>query len=308
MFFVCGCPKSGTTWVQAMLDRHPQISCAGESQLVTILRKFSWLIDDHNQFQRRRNAAIFGEVPGLAAFPEIDLADERWLYDALVSRLLEKTLRKPGVRAVGDKTPNVAENLAWFHERLPHAKFIHVIRDARDVAVSGWHHLRRASNEADLAEKVVFREYALLIAQLWRDIVGGARAAAVSMPGHYLEIRYEDLHGDADRTLARMLHFFEVDSNAETRRTCINDTRFEALTGGRAAGQEDPRAFLRKGIAGDWRNCFDDTLNGEFLAIAGSLMADLGYDTRQSAPHAVRLDGVEPMAAADPVIRRVGVP
>ena len=33
-------------------------------------------------------------------------------------------------------------------------------------------------------------------------------------------------------------------------------TSFAALSGGRPAGQADPRSFFRKGVAGDWRNVF----------------------------------------------------
>jgi hypothetical protein len=31
-FFVIGMPKSGTTWLQLLLDAHPEIQCHGESQ------------------------------------------------------------------------------------------------------------------------------------------------------------------------------------------------------------------------------------------------------------------------------------
>src|ERR1700722_1873858 len=30
LFFVGGAPRSGTTWLQALLDSHPEISCRGE--------------------------------------------------------------------------------------------------------------------------------------------------------------------------------------------------------------------------------------------------------------------------------------
>src|SRR5258708_386135 len=141
MFFVFGCPKSGTTWVQGLLDRHPEASGAG---------------------QRRRNTTIFGDIVGYAPFPEIAAEDERWLYEMLVARMLEKSASKPGVRLVGDKTPNLVEHLAWFAAMVPQARFIHVIRDARDVAVSGWHHLHRTATAAELRQLAAFREYALL--------------------------------------------------------------------------------------------------------------------------------------------------
>ncbi len=29
LFFICGALKSGTTWLQLMLDAHPEIACRG---------------------------------------------------------------------------------------------------------------------------------------------------------------------------------------------------------------------------------------------------------------------------------------
>ena len=37
LFFVAGAQKSGTTWVQRMLDAHPEILCAGEGHFMDAL-------------------------------------------------------------------------------------------------------------------------------------------------------------------------------------------------------------------------------------------------------------------------------
>ena len=34
LFFVGGAPRSGTTWMQHMLDAHPDISCRGEGHFL----------------------------------------------------------------------------------------------------------------------------------------------------------------------------------------------------------------------------------------------------------------------------------
>ena len=34
LLFVCGAPKSGTTWLQRVLDAHPQIQCSGEGHFI----------------------------------------------------------------------------------------------------------------------------------------------------------------------------------------------------------------------------------------------------------------------------------
>lgn len=277
MFFVCGCPKSGTTWVQLLLDRHPEVTCAGESHLVVLLKKFSALIEDHNLHQRRRNTEIFGDVLGYTPFPEIDIDDECWLYEGLVARMLAKASRKPGVRAVGDKTPDIAEHLSWFPRAVPNARFIHVIRDARDVAVSSWHHLHRTGSEDGLRQLSAFAEFAVLSVQLWQTVIQRARAAAPALGARYLEVRYEDLHADPDAGLDRLLRFLDVPSDPAVRRACIEQASFGTVSGGRAAGQEDRAAFLRKGVPGDWHGWFDAALNQAVLAQVGPLLSELGY-------------------------------
>ncbi len=37
IFFVVGCQKSGTTWVQHLLDGHPNVACHGEGHFTDLL-------------------------------------------------------------------------------------------------------------------------------------------------------------------------------------------------------------------------------------------------------------------------------
>ena len=66
------------------------------------------------------------------------------------------------IRAIGDKTPEHAGYLPLLSHLYPEAKVIHVIRDGRDAAVSGWAHLKRDAEEGQFAG---FHEYAAYFAQ-----------------------------------------------------------------------------------------------------------------------------------------------
>src|SRR3546814_9388642 len=46
-FIVTGVTKSGTTWLQRMLDSHPEIACGGESKLNVLDRKSQRLNSHH---------------------------------------------------------------------------------------------------------------------------------------------------------------------------------------------------------------------------------------------------------------------
>ena len=46
IFFIGGTAKSGTTWVQLLLDAHPEVSCNGEGHFLDNLKpalKWPWI-------------------------------------------------------------------------------------------------------------------------------------------------------------------------------------------------------------------------------------------------------------------------
>ena len=52
---------------------------------------------------------------------------------------------------------------------------------------------------------------------------------------------------------------------------------FQRFSGGRLRGDEDRASHFRKGVAGDWRDHFDEEAVRSFEAQAGGLLRDLGY-------------------------------
>src|ERR1700735_4204914 len=65
LFFVGGAPKSGTTWLQILLDQHPAISCSGEGHFPTALipRLFS-AASEYNRHIAWKNETVFSEMAG----------------------------------------------------------------------------------------------------------------------------------------------------------------------------------------------------------------------------------------------------
>lgn len=91
-------------------------------------------------------------------------------------------------------------------------------------------------------------------------------------------LRYEDFAHDNDRFLRDLLDFLEVDlTEGELVELAANHS-FSRRAGGRAAGISDDRHHYRKGVEGDWINHFDDEVSAHFDAVAGSIVADLGYE------------------------------
>jgi hypothetical protein len=271
VFFVIGCQKSGTTWVEQLLDHHPRLCCRGEGHISDVAGPLlEHAVKVYNE-QNRTNQVLK---------PVDLLALARSLADRILGRYLSRCDDPVAILAIGDRTPEGAIGMPALTALYPRARFIHVIRDGRDAAVSGWAQVRRVGSN-DRFDSLA--DYARFFADRhWVPYVTRARAAAGRLGERYHEVRYENLHADPAGETRCMFRFLGVSADDVTVRSCVQQASFRALTG-REPGVEDPDSHYRKGIVGDWRNHFDDETLRQFEAVAGPLLAELGY-VRPSAP------------------------
>ncbi len=272
IFFILGCQKSGTTWVQHLLDAHPSIACSGEGHITDlILPLLKQSFEAYEERQRRRPRGL--EV----MFSPEDLAG---VIKILSDRLLAQYLREKGgsnrVLAIGDKTPENAIAMGLLNDMYPAAKFVHVIRDGRDAAVSGWAHVRRQGGSEQFTSFGAYAEY--FAEYHWVPYITCAREAGKGFPERYLEVRYENLHDNPAREVQRLLDFLEIDTSGEAITRCLEGGSFEKLSGGRARGEEDTSSFFRKGVVGEWKLEFDEVALEGFEKHAGTLLDELGYE------------------------------
>ncbi|MEC8247446.1 MAG: hypothetical protein VX019_05235 [Pseudomonadota bacterium] len=60
LFLVVGAPKSGTAWVQLMLNGHAAIDCAGEGHFTDwLLEVVCGLLAKHNEWKALNNAFVY---------------------------------------------------------------------------------------------------------------------------------------------------------------------------------------------------------------------------------------------------------
>src|SRR3546814_13432998 len=83
---------------------------------------------------------------------------------------------------------------------------------------------------------------------------------------------------DAAGEMQRLFRWFGCDASEATVAAVVGRNAFAVASGGRQPGEADPQSFLRKGIAGDWKNHFDDECNRIYCSIAGGALADAGYE------------------------------
>ena len=272
LFFVVGVPKSGTTWLQHVLNGHPNIYCGGESHFTNELAPLlQHAVEDYN----KRIAQIHTRKTDYPQFTNENLIH---LFITAIGLLYANCVDDPDVECIGDKTPDHMEAMPLLAQLFPSARFVHIIRDGRDMTVSAWFHSLRKHGEAFRQQHPELRSFAEVSSKIWASVVPQARAYGRSCPDRYYELRYEDLHGSPEAVIEGMLRFLKVDSSPSAVERCREAGSFERLSQGRIRGQEDQSAFYRKGIIGDWQNHFDQDCLNAFTRQAGHLLHELGYE------------------------------
>lgn len=291
--YIVGSPRSGTTWLQRMLGGHPAIASPQETELLNgyiapLLAEWSrQLPTSGSNWQRMRHKGL------PAVLTETDFeADLARLVESVYRSILEQ---KPGATILLEKTLNYSLYLDVVTRLVPHARFIHILRDGRDVTASL---VRASSGWGDWwAPRQTFDA-----ATVWRQYVEAARCA-VDAPGGYLELRYEDLLSErgpqllrhalnfcgalTDETLASSLYEMQASGESSSPSGGI-------VWGGEVAARlgrepDEPDGFRGPGIAGNWRSALSPLDQRTVDYVVGDLLVALGYAADRRWPRGRQL-------------------
>ena len=211
--FLVGFGRSGTKLLRAILAGHPRIVIGNvETNFLP-----SWIMnwgnygdlsnrDNFDRFyakvieqpyfvyRRERSAAITADA-WYATIVEFSAAG---VFEALIRHdcgvLYDHEI------IWGDKSPNNTRYVGLLKEAFPRAKFVHIVRDVRDVALSSvraW-----GSNP-------------IRVAQRWADSVLEPGKQATSFAGDLLEIRYEDLTNMPEMAIQNICGFLGIEYYVE---------------------------------------------------------------------------------------------
>jgi Sulfotransferase family len=280
LVFVVGCPRSGTTWVQRLLASHPRVQTGQESDLFDMYigpQLRAW------QHELQVDSSGRGGV-GLGCY-FTDSEFRATLKDYML-RLLE-----PMVGGLDhdelflEKTPSHVLYVPEIHALLPKARFINVLRDARDTVAS----IMSASRGWGSAWAP---RQAARAATMWVQHVTAGCEATRMLPSELMtHVRYEDLHADGPVVLARLFGWLGLDwSEADVHDVLVRNSPDAARAGrgtpiplgGHFAATHgptvtEPHGFVRQARAGTWRS---DLQFGDKVAIwrvARTTMASVGY-------------------------------
>ncbi|MFL5798497.1 MAG: sulfotransferase family protein [Actinomycetota bacterium] len=278
--FVVGEARSGTTLLRVMLDAHPELAIPPESYFVSGLFRFRSRYERGGAFDLPRFAADLG---GLHKFRDWDLPagalaaafGEPMPGGAYVDaiRLLYRTYAEVHDKPrYGDKTPGYVTRMGLLAGLFPEARFVHIVRDVRSVALS----------LVEMPEEWGTRTVPEGAAR-WRHRVGRGHAEGLALgPERYLEVRYEDLVTDSERELRRVLEFLVLPWDEAVLRYAERGLS-RVPQGSRGIHGNVARAPT---TTRDWRRQMSPEDLEVVEAVAGDLLAQMGYQRAVEQPGA----------------------
>lgn len=283
---VVGSPRSGTTLLRLMLDANSELAIPPETGFLTLGET---LPGKGEQLRENFYGAIvhYGEpTPSWADF-EISKEDFWSALNEITPFSVSQGYRtfyrlyatRRGKPRWGDKTPIYCKHLKTIRRVLPETRFIHIIRDGRDAALS----LRKMwfSPGWEIETQATY----------WRDCIVSARRAGIGHPD-YMEVRYEDLVLNPRETLERvcahvnltyedaMLNYYEraVDRLKEHKGRSLPDGTIVLTQEQRLKQQQRVAKPLDPTCVFAWKRTMDEEERRKFQRIAGDLLEEFGYE------------------------------
>lgn len=256
-----GAPRSGTTFLNELLNAHPEVHITHE------MRLFAWAHEalvksaKINRLLVTHREAFLEHATRYCAGMIRDFYAAQW----------------PHVRYWGDKNPHYSDIwnrgcLDTIRRIFPAAKFVHIIRDGRDVIAS----IARRKH----ADGIPWADIETA-AWTWADhtTIGAAFGRKIG-PESYYEIRYEDLVADEQRAARSLFRFLDIPLHPAVEDFCLQQRI-------KRSNFSSPTRDLSEGDAGrsEWSQAVSAEDRDLAMHILASKLVELGYAT-SSESHA----------------------
>ncbi len=261
--FIIGSPRSGTTFLTRMVNRFLDIHVARDAG---VFLRYYRMLPRYGDLSTRSNMLrlvedLYQDYFFRSRFLERGLtlrADELCdslpmpTFQCLVDHILMETARTHGKSGWGNKKPSYSMYGEEVDAIFPTAKFVHIIRDGRDVALS----MRNATH-------LLLEQNWYFAARDWREHVLQGRAFGQRLGSErYLEVLYENLLRDPAGVFRQMLNFLGA-SNDELQALDTIATQI--------------RAVMKQDNSQKWRSRIPAADQRVIERAAGDLLKELDY-------------------------------
>ena len=204
--FIIGTERSGTNLMRLILNSHPNITIPHPPHILKNFFKLEPLYSDlKKDINCKRLIKDVVKMVDLHPYPWEIKIDKDKIFNSVKERNLiniffaiyDQYLESTNKKRWGCKSTFMINHVALIRYYYPQAKFIYMVRDGRDVAVS--------------AKKAIFNHYSVYyVAKLWKkeQQIGIYWLNKLSM-NDIFPIRYEDLLNDPERSVKSICYFLD---------------------------------------------------------------------------------------------------
>lgn len=287
--FIVGCPRSGTTLLRRMVSAHRQIVITPEAHWIP-----RW-------FEQRRGLTreglvtqeLVSELLAHDKFAMFGIGRETLMslvgngepisYAAFVTGIFDLYGKARGKDLVGNKTPDSVRRIETLHTLWPEARFVHLIRDGRDVALSlmNWSSVKTKKP----GTFPTWKDDPVSTAALWWElnVRRGQEAGEVLGAALYLEMRYESLVAHPAQECAALCGFLGLPYDE----AMLN--YHEAFRAGEGPETVHDRQPITSGLR-NWKTQMPASDVERFEAAVGTLLDGLGYERAFASPRPIAIE------------------
>ncbi len=279
--FIIGVDRSGTTLLSLILDSHSRIAIPYESHFITKYYKNSTKFGDLKEKENRLRL-----VQSILAEPYVKQWDQKIEVDdinldkclsleATIDEIFSAYARLHGKDLWGDKTPAYTSEIHIINRLFPQCKFVHIMRDGRDVALS-------------LVKQWWGPNDFISAMRYWEKTLSCTRKMLRMLPDdRYIELKYEELLEDPEREIKKILAFLQLDFEPQMMEKY--QQKADLKVGKRIEKHHVnlKQTFIRDN-AYKWRKNLSPADQAIAYEIAGELFEELGYD-RGVTSHPLKL-------------------
>ncbi len=275
LVFVVGCPRSGTTMLERMLDAHRDLAMAHETHWITKHTKRGRDLTKEGHLRPETLDVLYADHRFARMAPpreriEAMMARRPLKYRRFVRTVYDHYRRSRGKAYAGDKsTGGYIRDLGRLHRVCPDSKIVHLVRDGRDVCLSmlNWPKSARAAGRY-----AMFKEDPVATTACWWQwhVRAAMRQGRPLGEDLYTEVCYERLVREPERECAALCAFLGLEPDSAMAKFYAGRSK----PGGRSANAAwlPPTPGLR-----NWRIQMTDEQIEMFEAIAGETLESLGY-------------------------------
>lgn len=273
-----GFDRSGTTLLSMMVGSHPQLAVPFST--TGLWFRYAERLAEYNQLASTSDVERL--VDDLLQEARIRLWDAQLPREALIDQLPLQSYgaiveRFHSVYASCKKKPYWAnidiatlDHMDLVTKWFPNSRFVHIVRDGRDVALSHETYPYGASNTLECALE-------------WRRRVEtNIKMGAIVGPSRYRLVRYEDLVLQTERTLQGLCEFIGVEFSPAMRD--YGSTVKEKVPDDKRSLWPALNQSPLKSKAYSWKAEMCEAKRIVFESNAGELLRRLGYETFDSVP------------------------